>query len=126
VRTALIAAAVVFALALAACGGDDNGSAGGGAKATSNASEVQMSDRLRFDPADVTVSQGATITVKNSGSLQHDLKLRQNGNVVAGTDLVDGGKTATLEVGVKPGTYEMFCSVPGHEDGGMKGTFTVQ
>jgi uncharacterized cupredoxin-like copper-binding protein len=31
-----------------------------------------------------------------------------------------------LDVSVEPGTYAMFCSVPGHEDGGMKGTFAVQ
>jgi uncharacterized cupredoxin-like copper-binding protein len=27
---------------------------------------------------------------------------------------------------VKPGTYTFFCSVPGHEAGGMKGTLTVK
>lgn len=26
----------------------------------------------------------------------------------------------------QPGTYEFYCSVPGHKDAGMKGTLTVQ
>jgi uncharacterized cupredoxin-like copper-binding protein len=26
---------------------------------------------------------------------------------------------------LKPGTYEFYCSVPGHEQAGMKGTLTV-
>jgi uncharacterized cupredoxin-like copper-binding protein len=39
---------------------------------------------------------------------------------------VDGGQSATFKVSVKPGSYEMSCSVAGHEDAGMKGTFTVQ
>jgi uncharacterized cupredoxin-like copper-binding protein len=27
---------------------------------------------------------------------------------------------------VKSGTYTFYCSVPGHEAGGMKGTLTVR
>jgi uncharacterized cupredoxin-like copper-binding protein len=27
---------------------------------------------------------------------------------------------------VKPGKYTFYCSVPGHEQGGMKGTLTVK
>jgi plastocyanin len=129
-RTGLVVVLVAFGLALAGCGGDDSssesGASDGGTSTSTETSEVQMSDQLRFDPAEVTVSEGATITVKNDGTLQHDLKLRQNGKEVGGTDLVDGGKSASLKVTVKPGTYEMFCSVPGHEDGGMKGTFVVK
>jgi uncharacterized cupredoxin-like copper-binding protein len=29
-------------------------------------------------------------------------------------------------VNLKPGTYEFYCPVPGHEQAGMKGTLTVQ
>jgi plastocyanin len=126
VRPVLAVAAFALLLAAGGCGGDDNASSDGAASSSNDVSVVEMSDQLRFDPADVTVSSGATITVKNSGSLQHDLKLRQGGKEVGGTELVDGGKSASLNVSVKPGTYEMFCSVPGHEAAGMKGTFTVK
>jgi uncharacterized cupredoxin-like copper-binding protein len=31
-----------------------------------------------------------------------------------------------VTVNLKPGTYTFFCSVPGHEQGGMKGTLVVK
>lgn len=80
----------------------------------------------KFTPGSVTVEQGATVSVPNGGALQHDLKLRKSGKVVGGTELVDAGQSVDFEVDVKPGSYEMLCSVPGHEEGGMKGEFTVK
>jgi plastocyanin len=136
-RTGLAATALVTAAVMAGgCGGDDEGSSGGqagsepAATATEapgqSVSEVAMSDDLKFSPDSVTASQGASITVKNAGSIQHDLKLRQDGSEAGGTELVDGGKSTTFKVTVEPGSYEMYCSVAGHEQGGMKGTFTVE
>ena len=34
--------------------------------------------------------------------------------------------TSRVRASLKPGKYEFYCSVPGHEDGGMKGTLTVK
>ena len=37
----------------------------------------------------------------------------------------DGG-TSTIDIAnLKAGTYTFYCSVPGHEAAGMKGTLTV-
>ena len=36
------------------------------------------------------------------------------------------GGTSKVSVNLKPGTYTFYCSVPGHEAGGMKGTLTVK
>ena len=36
----------------------------------------------------------------------------------------DGG-TSKVTADLKPGKYEFYCSVPGHEQAGMKGTLTV-
>jgi len=95
---------------------------GGGARTTS---EVTMSE-LKFEPSDVTVKQGATLTVVNAGTIGHDLKVRRGSEQLGGTEVLDAGASAKLQVDFDPGEYEMFCSVPGHEEGGMKGTFTVQ
>jgi uncharacterized cupredoxin-like copper-binding protein len=35
------------------------------------------------------------------------------------------GKRSVI-VKLKPGTYTFYCSVPGHEQAGMKGTLTVK
>jgi plastocyanin len=137
-RLAALAVLVGAALAISACGGDDNGGgggngnggtppakkqgAGGGGQA---ASQVTLSE-YKFDPDSVTATAGSTITVKNDGSLGHDLRLRQGGKEVGGTRVFDAGSSEQLKLDFKPGRYEMFCSVPGHEQLGMKGTFTIK
>jgi plastocyanin len=57
--------------------------------------------------------------VTNKGSLQHDFK-------IAGkkTKLLGHNKSATLVVTLKKGKkYTYICTVPGHAQAGMKGTF---
>ena len=39
---------------------------------------------------------------------------------------VSGGATSRIVVNLKPGSYTFYCSVPGHEQAGMKGTLTVR
>ena len=35
------------------------------------------------------------------------------------------GDTATEKVDLTKGKYEFYCTIPGHEEAGMKGTLTV-
>jgi uncharacterized cupredoxin-like copper-binding protein len=63
-----------------------------------------------------------TFDVKNAGKLPHDLAIKQTGDK---TDLIQPGGSASLTVTLKPGTYELYCSVPGHEAAGMKVNVTV-
>ncbi len=47
-----------------------------------------------------------------------------DGNV-GGTDVItDDTTTATVEL--EAGDYTFYCSVPGHQDGGMEGDLTVE
>jgi uncharacterized cupredoxin-like copper-binding protein len=39
---------------------------------------------------------------------------------------VGSGGNSTFKANLKPGTYTFYCSVSGHEEGGMKGTLTVK
>jgi uncharacterized cupredoxin-like copper-binding protein len=64
--------------------------------------------------------------VKNQGKIQHDLAIEGNGIKEKKTKLIDGGKAANLAVSLKPGKYTFYCSVPGHEQAGMKVQVTVK
>src|SRR5439155_26653882 len=63
-----------------------------------------------------------TFKVKNDGKLAHDV-------AIAGTSertkLIPPGGTAELKVTLKPGTYELYCTVPGHKAAGMDLKITV-
>lgn len=80
---------------------------------------------LKFSPSRVKAAADSTIAIRNEGKLGHDLKLRQDGKEIGGTQILNPGETQKLEARFPRGNYGMYCSVPGHEDSGMKGTFTV-
>ena len=65
-----------------------------------------------------------TFEVTNSGKVPHDLVVKGNG-VNAKTPLLNPGQSKTLKVDLKPGTYELYCSVPGHKQLGMDLHITV-
>ena len=62
---------------------------------------------------------------KNTGKLPHDLFVDGPGVTDAKTPLVDPGGNGTLDVTLKAGTYEFYCSVPGHKQAGMDVKVTV-
>ncbi len=70
--------------------------------------------------------KGDTVTAENEGEVVHNLTVVDGGDELAGTDDVDPGSSADLEVDIDPGTYQMICTIPGHEDLGMAGDFTVE
>ncbi|HMJ36386.1 MAG TPA: plastocyanin/azurin family copper-binding protein [Baekduia sp.] len=61
-----------------------------------------------------------TFTVKNAGTIDHDFKIAGRA-----TPKIKRGKSATLTVNLKKGTYSYLCTVPGHAAAGMKGNFKV-
>ena len=63
--------------------------------------------------------------LKNDGKIGHDLVIKGPGVSDEKTPVIDGGKTATLDVSLKSGTYELYCSVPGHKQAGMDTKITV-
>jgi uncharacterized cupredoxin-like copper-binding protein len=134
-----LALVLLLALGIAACGGDDDDEGAGGTATqpaqtegtgqapgtAQTAGEVLMSE-FEFDPSDVTAAAGSTVTARNEGSVEHDLRLRQDGEEIGGTELVGPGGSEQLQLDFPAGSYEMFCSVPGHEDAGMVGSFTIK
>ena len=65
-----------------------------------------------------------TFDVRNEGKVPHDLAVEDGGNE-AKTPLIDGGGRESLVVDLKPGRYKLYCTVPGHEQLGMKKDVTV-
>jgi uncharacterized cupredoxin-like copper-binding protein len=63
-----------------------------------------------------------TFVFKNVGHVQHDFKI--NGKR---TPLIGPGKTSRILVTFrKKGKFAYLCTVPGHAQAGMKGSFTVR
>ncbi|MBJ7332341.1 MAG: cupredoxin domain-containing protein [Solirubrobacteraceae bacterium] len=138
------AAVAIAAVALTACGDSDSSSgsssSGGGygapattkTTATTSASSslalvADPSGALKFDMSTLTAKAGTvTLTMKNpsSSGIPHAVAVEGNG-VDKDGETVEPGGTSTVKVTLKPGTYTFYCPVPGHEDGGMKGTLNV-
>jgi uncharacterized cupredoxin-like copper-binding protein len=62
-----------------------------------------------------------TFNVKNAGKIAHDLAIKGGPK----TALIQPGGTAQLTATLKPGKYHLYCTVPGHEQAGMKVDITL-
>jgi uncharacterized cupredoxin-like copper-binding protein len=65
-----------------------------------------------------------TFDVKNAGKIPHDFVVQGAGGT-KGTPLLNPGQSSKLTVTLKPGQYDLFCSVPGHKQAGMDVKLTV-
>lgn len=142
--TAFLALALA-SFALVACGGDDDGDTtttekGGQASngAASNGgsggggSEIQIEaaeSGLAFSEDAMTAKAGKNVTLhfSNPQPIGHDVDIEDSsGEEVAETDVITEGEESTTIANLKPGKYVYYCSVPGHREGGMEGTLTVE
>jgi plastocyanin len=124
---------LALAAAVAGCGGSSGSSAGSSASsavssaAGSHVVEIDVAQSgFRYVKSTATVESGpVVIRSMNPQSVGHDISLKGNGVDLHG-DVVSSGDVSTIVIGhLKPGSYTYYCSVPGHEAAGMKGTLTV-
>ena len=81
---------------------------------------------LAFSAGKATAPAGALqLIMKNLASIQHNIAIEGNGIDKKGA-VVGKGQTSNVSATLKPGKYTFLCTVPGHADGGMKGTLTVK
>ena len=81
---------------------------------------------LAFTAINAIATGGALeLTMDNPASVQHNIAVKGAGLDEKGPVVGKGG-TSNVAVTLKPGKYTFYCSVPGHEDGGMKGSLTVE
>jgi plastocyanin len=129
---ALILATLAAALVATGCGGDDDdggdGSQNSGQPAETDTggggAQVSMKN-IQFDPSDITVKAGETITFTNDEAVAHDVHKTSG----PGKDFASGppggmqqGDTFELSLD-KPGKYEYVCDV--HAPG-MAGAVTIK
>ncbi len=107
--------------------------------------EVTMTDDLRYDPAELSVSAGQTVrfVVRNAGANVHEFLIgTPHEQAVFAEEMADGhggGHAAGAGVSVEPGATAEFtfsftaddrdllvgCHQPGHYEGGMVAPVTV-
>jgi plastocyanin len=124
-RTPFLALLLALVLAVAACGGDDEGAepANGGGGGQTLELAADPGGGLSYDKSSLEASAGeATIVLTNESSVEHDVRIEE---LDVGTDIISEG-TDSVTLTLEPGTYTFFCSVPGHREGGMEGTLTVE
>jgi plastocyanin len=87
---------------------------------------VQVLD-FKLNPGSLSVT-GTTLalSVTNAGPTVHNVTIRDAaGDVLFGSKDLREGESETVTHAIAPGTYVLFCSLPGHESLGVKGTLTV-
>jgi plastocyanin len=109
-------------VAMAGCG-DDAGSSSPPGSARSGAVAVVALDN-RFEPKEVTITAGSTVTWTNGGSNTHDVVPAEGTDFgVSPKDFKpDATYSHTFET---PGTYAYYCSLHGSATRGMTGVVTV-
>lgn len=108
----LLAAAV--ALALGACGGDDQVSA--------SPVTVRMTE-FSFLPAELNLPRNSRVNVVNEGHVAHTWIVKDAG---AGTPDLQPGQSIIVDLrGIAAGTYALYCDQPGHSAAGQSGILTI-
>ena len=121
----LVAAAIVWAIAVPAATADVSGQSARpqGAERVALLASVSVSaSEFKFVLSKKTARRGVVVfRVKNVGKVGHDFAIKGRK-----TRVLSPGQSATLRVTfLRKGHYPYKCTVPGHAAAGMKGVFTI-
>lgn len=113
----LLIATTLTGLVVAACGG------GAASQPPAPAEFSVTATEFKFDPATLQVPAGGEvkITLVNGGTIEHDITVDAPAFMVH----VNPGETTTGTATFAAGTYDFYCSIPGHKEAGMVGTITA-
>jgi uncharacterized cupredoxin-like copper-binding protein len=105
---------VALALLGAACGGG-------------NAATITLSEfAIKTKGVQLNAGQPATLTLVNSGKIEHNLTLDPAVTDTPLPAVLKPGERTTVTFTPKAnGTFEYACTIPGHAPAGMIGTVTV-
>jgi plastocyanin len=87
-----------------------------------------------FTPSRRVVKPGELIVqLINKGEDDHTMDMQKvgpgnapEGLILLATSAPSGGQSAPTTVVVEPGTYRLWCTLPGHAEMGMETTITVE
>jgi hypothetical protein len=86
------------------------------------ATEYRIGTSRAKAPAGVLVAQ-----LQNNGQDDHDLAVRNaRGQIIASTKVVHHGGLGQLRVRLKPGRYQLVCTLADHEARGMRAVLVVR
>lgn len=85
---------------------------------------VEMVD-IAYTTTELTIPAGTDVTIElpNNGAAAHNFNIDELG--IHSGDVAPGAAT-TVTINAPAGTYEYYCSIPGHRQAGMVGTLIVQ
>jgi manganese oxidase len=127
-RTTLVLGTLLV-LVTAACGGGAERfpeTGGEGDRAAGVSIDVTLSD-FAIEPSHLEGPAGAPLTfaVRNDGAAAHTFGVVAAGQTFE-TASIGPGSNAVLQVpALEEGTYDVLCTVPGHDSLGMKGTLML-
>jgi plastocyanin len=127
----LAALGVIAAVTLGACSSSGGEKKAAGTAETSAPSTDAATATLAVEAHDISLSpkdlQAApgSIAVRytNAGAIEHTLLI--DGISGFKLDVASAGAVDTATVRLEPGTYTLYCDVPGHRAAGMEAHLTV-
>jgi len=128
-----VAAYVAYAVARP---GKDSGTLANAVAGVEKKTAVERNGRLEIDAdpngqlAYLVSTAAATpgpllLSSKNASTTPHDIAIQGPGVDDKG-EIVSNGGISKVNVKLGRGTYDFFCTVPGHRQAGMEGTITVK
>lgn len=147
-RVATVAAGLLLAVGLVACGGSDDAESGPttsaateesptssapSSPATSPSAGEQESEAVTVTAVDFSfqvdedsfTAGDVEFTLSNGGTAPHNLVVERDGQEVGSAPVVAPGQSAAVTVTLEPGEYVLYCGVGDHRAMGMEMTITV-
>ena len=94
--------------------------------ATAKRNLTASGTKLAFSKKSLTAPRGQVqLVLTNHAPISHNVAIRGTGLAPKKGKVVGRNGVSKVTASVKPGKYTYYCSVPGHEKAGMKGTLSV-
>ena len=129
-RTAL---ATLLALAVAACGDDDDAATPTSGQSPTEADGGDTGGPLEFTAVDIDFEEAEAtaqagdieVTLVNEGAIEHSWVVDGHEDALR-LHTQQSGATDEGTITLEAGEYTYYCDIPGHRDAGMEGTLTVE